>query len=150
MGLRLKHLGVGLAALLTAGCPQGERVLGNGGFGIGSGGSPATDRLSFTIQPSDAVAGQVISAGAGVQVTVLDSLGNTDPNFTSPVNMAIASNPVGGNLSGTTSVTPVNGIARFADLSIDKAGTGYTLRASVSASPGATAATSSSFTITSQ
>ena len=146
MGMRLKHLGVGLAALLTVGCPLGERVLGNGGFGIGSSGGPAADHLSFTVEPSNATATQIITPA--IQVTVLDSLGNTDPNFTSPVNVAIGSNPVGGNLSGTTSVTPANGIARFGDLSIDKAGTGYTLRASVSATPGATAATSSSFAIT--
>jgi len=150
MGMKLKHLGVGLAALLTAACPLGERVLGNGGFGIGSNGGTASDALQFTVQPSNAIAGQVITPGPGVQVTVLDRLGNTDPNFTSPVNIAIAAHPVAGNLSGATSVTPVNGIARFGDLSIDKAGAGYTLRASVSASPGATAATSSSFTITSQ
>src|SRR2546425_12348532 len=73
-----------------------------------------------------------------IQVTVLDSLGNTDPNFTAAVTIAIRTNPVGGNLSGTTSVTPVNGIASFGDLSISKAGSGYTLRATA---PGATAAT---------
>jgi len=145
MGMKLKHLGIGLAALLTAACPQGERVLGNGGFGIGSSGTPATDALSFTVQPSSAIATQIITPA--IQVTVLDSLGNTDPNFTAAVTIAIRANPVGGNLSGVKSVTPVNGIASFGDLSIDKAGAGYTLRATA---PGATAATSGSFTITSQ
>ena len=145
MGMKLKHLGIGLAALLTAACPQGERVLGNGGFGIGSSGTPATDALSFTVQPSSAIATQIITPA--IQVTVLDSLGNTDPNFTAAVTIAIRANPVGGNLSGVKSVTPVNGIASFGDLSIGKAGAGYTLRATA---PGATAATSGSFTITSQ
>ena len=143
MSMRLKHFGLGMAVLLTTGCPQGERVLGNGGFGIGSSGTPATDALSFTVQPSSAIATQIITPA--IQVTVLDSLGNTDPNFTAAVTIAIRTNPVGGNLSGTTSVTPVNGIASFGDLSISKAGSGYTLRATA---PGATAVTSSSFTIT--
>ena len=53
-------------------------------------------------------------------------------------------NPVGGILSGTTSVAPVNGIAQFGDLSISAAGTGYVLRASAS---GAVAVSSSPFDI---
>jgi hypothetical protein len=143
MGRKLKHVGVGLAVLLTTGCPQGERVLGNGGFGIGSGGgTPTTDRLAFTVQPSNAVATQIITPA--IQVTVVDSFGSTDPNFTAAVTIAIGTNPVGGNLSGTRTVTPANGIARFGDLSIDKAGGGYTLRATAT---GATAATSGSFTV---
>src|SRR3989454_4515791 len=100
MSMRLKHFGLGMAVLLTTGCPQGERVLGNGGFGIGSSGTPATDALSFTVQPSSAIATQIITPA--IQVTVLDSLGNTDPNFTAAVTIAIRTNPVGGNLSGTT------------------------------------------------
>ena len=107
--------------------------------------TPATDALSFTVQPSSAIATQIITPA--IQVTVLDSLGNTDPNFTAAVTIAIRANPVGGNLSGAKSVAPVNGIASFGDLSIGKAGAGYTLRATA---PGATAATSGSFTITSQ
>src|SRR5262249_36954636 len=48
------------------------------------------------------------------------------------VAMAIGTNPAGGILSGTTpKVTTAGGVATFADLSIDKAGTGYTLRTTV-------------------
>src|SRR2546426_9715565 len=126
MSMRLKHFGLGMAVLLTTGCPQGERVLGNGGFGIGSSGTPATDALSFTVQPSSAIATQIITPA--IQVTVLDSLGNTDPNFTAAVTIAIRANPVGGNLSGAKSVAPVHGSASFRDLSNGKAGAGYTLR----------------------
>src|SRR5205823_13604645 len=71
-------------------------------------------------------------------------LGNVDTSFTASVTVAIGTNPVGGRLSGTTSVTPVNGVALFGDLSIDRAGTGYTLSATA---PGATGATSASFDV---
>ena len=50
-----------------------------------------------------------------------------------------------GTLSGTTIVTAVNGVATFSDLSIDKAGNGYTL---VAAASGLTGATSTTFNIT--
>src|SRR5207237_971010 len=50
----------------------------------------------------------------------------------------------GGTLSGTTTVAAVSGVATFSNLSIDKAGTGYTLTA---ASGALTGATSSAFTI---
>jgi len=59
--------------------------------------------------------------------------------------MAIGTNPSGGTLTGTTSVTASAGVAAFSQLRIDKAGTGYTLIAS---SAGLTPATSNAFNIT--
>src|SRR5581483_8195981 len=53
---------------------------------------------------------------------------------------AIGNNPAGGTLSGTTIVTVVNGVATFGNLSIDKAGNGYTLTASSGLLAGATSA----------
>jgi hypothetical protein len=61
------------------------------------------------------------------------------------VSLAIGTNPSTGTLSGTTPVAAVNGLATFSNLSIDNAGTGYTLTAS---SSGLTGATSSTFNIT--
>jgi len=58
--------------------------------------------------------------------------------------MGISVNPVGGRLSGTLSVAPVNGIALFGDLVINLSGAGYVLQATA---PGASTASSSSFTI---
>ena len=43
-----------------------------------------------------------------------------------------------------SAVAPVNGVARFGDLRIDRSGTGYTLRTTAS---GATAATSTTFDV---
>ena len=63
--------------------------------------------------------------------------------------MALGANPGGGTLSGTLSVTTVNGLATFSTLSLDKVGNGYTLGAS-SALPGPALAqaTSNGFNIT--
>jgi hypothetical protein len=143
--MRRNYIALGLAVLVTAGCPQGERVLGNGGFGIGGGGGgAASDILTFTVQPSNATAGNIITPA--VQVTVLDTLARPDSSFTGTVTITLGTNPVGGTLSGTSSVVPSNAVAVFGDLVINKAGTGYTLRAGA---PGLSSVTSGSFDITS-
>jgi hypothetical protein len=54
-------------------------------------------------------------------------------------------NPVGGNLSGSTTINPVNGVASFGDLKIDKSGQNYTLQASAAR---ARSTSSQAFTIT--
>ncbi|HYV48249.1 MAG TPA: Ig-like domain-containing protein, partial [Myxococcaceae bacterium] len=105
-------------------------------FDIGAG--PAVG-LEFVVQPSNAVAGVAISPAIGVRA--VDASGNTAS--TGAITLAIANNAGGGTLSGTTTVTPVAGLATFNDISINKAGTGYTL----SATSGALSATSASFNI---
>src|SRR2546427_135462 len=86
----------------------------------------AAAKLSFTVQPSSATAG----AGIAPAVAIQDASGNTVTNATGAVTVALGANPGGGTLSGTTTVNPVNGVASFAGLSMDKAGSGYTLVAS--------------------
>jgi predicted outer membrane repeat protein len=107
--------------------------------------SPAApDHLLFLQQPTDTSAGQTI--GPAVMVAVVDQFGNVltaDNNDT--VTLTIGNNPSAGTLSGTLTVTVVNGIATFSDLSIDLAGGGYTLHASAT---GLTNADSGPFTIT--
>lgn len=136
-----------LLACVMSACDPGPAVLGvggnNGGLVIGgTGGGAGSGVLSFQVQPSTATAGNIITPP--IQIIVRDSLGNTDTSFTAAITISISTNPVGGTLSGTTSVAPVNGIAQFGDLSISSAGTGYVLRASASR---ATAASSNSFDI---
>ena len=89
----------------------------------------AANHLLFLQQPTDTAAGQTISP---VVVEVVDQFGNveTDDN-TDTITLSIGANPSGGTLSGTLTVTVVNGVASFSDLSIDLAGIGYTLHASV-------------------
>jgi len=126
--------------------PGGPLGLGgnNGGIPIGgTGGGSGADTLGFAVQPSSATAGNIITPA--IQVIVRDSLGNPDTSFTTAITITIGVNPSGGALSGTASVAPVNGIAQFGDVSIDKAGTGYVLRASAT---GAVGASSNTFDIT--
>jgi hypothetical protein len=79
-------------------------------------------------------------------VAIEDALGNVETNDnTDTVTVAIGTNPSSGTLSGTTTVTVVAGVATFTGLSINKAGTGYTLGAT---SVPLTSATSSTFNIT--
>src|SRR5205807_5727304 len=61
------------------------------------------------------------------------------------VGVVLGSNPGGATLSGTTPVAAVSGVATFFDLSVDKAGTGYTLTASASGVP---SVTSTAFDVT--
>src|SRR5262249_4026787 len=77
----------------------------------------------------------------------LDAFGNLATSDNSDqVTLAIGANPAAGTLAGTTTVTVSGGLATFSDLSIDNAGTGYTLTASSDILAGAT---SGSFNITS-
>lgn len=145
MGMKASFAVIALAALVTVGCPYSDLLSStNGGIAIagGGGGGTGPDALRFTVQPSNATAGNIITPA--IQVTVFDSLGVPDSAFATPITIAIGVNPVGGNLSGTLSVAPVNAIASFGDLVISNSGAGYTLVASAS---GATGAASASFTI---
>lgn len=82
-----------------------------------------------------------------VEVTIYRDQANTiiDTDFNDNVTITIQNNPGGGALTGTLTVPAVSGVAEFTDLSIDKPGEGYTLRASAAGTN--LAVTSSSFTI---
>jgi hypothetical protein len=107
----------------------------------------------FTVQPSNANVSAVINAGTGIQVQLLDNLGDPLPN--QAITISIGTNAADGGgavqnaqgtLSGTlTQTTNSSGIATFADLKIDWLGNGYTLVASASPSSGAVSGTSNSF-----
>ena len=77
-----------------------------------------------------------VTAGSpfGVVVSAEDADGNVDPNFHGDVTLAPLTNAGGGTLSGPTTATPVNGVATFTGLSLDKAtpngASGYILQAS--------------------
>ena len=107
-------------------------------------GSPAgASRLAFTVQPTNTAAGGTITPP--VEVTAYGAFGNLATGFAGNVTLTIGSNPGGGTLNGTTTVTAAAGVASFAALSINNAGVGYTL---VAGSGGAlTGATSGTFDI---
>jgi hypothetical protein len=89
---------------------------------------PLATQLVFTAQPLSSVAGTVITPA--VEVTLQDASGNTVTSFIGHVTVDIGANPGTGNLSGTLIRVAEAGVATFSDLSIDKAGIGYTLTAS--------------------
>src|SRR5205807_2342964 len=105
---------------------------------------PPPTHLGFTQQPS-----QTTEAGATitppVQVAALDASEHVVQGFTGAIGLALEPASNGGTLSGGTPINAVNGMATFPSLSVDKAGTGYTLRATAS---GLTDGTSSAFNIT--
>jgi len=98
--------------------------------------------LSFDQQPSDSFADETISPP--VTVEVLDEDGSLVDDYDGDISLSIAENPSGGTLSGTTAVGVQNGMATFANLTIDEPGVGYTLEAAAGI---ATSAESEPFTI---
>ncbi|HET7250881.1 MAG TPA: hypothetical protein VFI79_13610 [Gemmatimonadales bacterium] len=89
----------------------------------------AAARVTFTVHPGSAASATIIPGATGptIQATVRDALGNPVKTFNGNVTIAIVTNPVGGSLSGTTTVATANGVANFNDLTIDKASAGYRL-----------------------
>jgi len=88
-------------------------------------------KLAFTTQPVGAKPGELLSTQP--VVTVQDASGNpAATSYNGEVTVAIQSGTgaTGAVLGGTLTVTAVNGIATFSDLTIDLAGTGYVLTAS--------------------
>jgi len=92
-------------------------------------------KLVFTRPPQVTAAG--VNFSPSIQVTIQDAGGNTVTNASNPVTLAIGTNPAGGTLSGTLTVNAVNGVASFANVSIDNPGSGYTLVASADGLAGA-------------
>jgi len=117
----------GTCGLAFTGQPAQTAVNSNILTGFNSTGSPLTVQLADAnnnpLNPAD-------SSASGTKVTV-----------------SIATNPGGGKLAGTTTVTSSNGVARFGDLQINAVGVGYALAANA---PGFASATSNPFTITGQ
>jgi len=101
------------------------------------------NHLVFLQQPTTpTTAGVTISPSITVEVE--DSSNNVATGDTSSVTIAIGTNAGGGTLSGTKTIQVSGGIATFSTLSIDKAGSGYTL---VATDGSLTQATSNPFTI---
>jgi hypothetical protein len=87
--------------------------------------------LAFTQQPTNSAAGAALTPA--VRVAVQDAVGTTLASFTGNVTIALTNNTTGAALQGTATVAAVAGVATFTDLSVDRAGTGYTLTATVGA-----------------
>lgn len=92
-------------------------------------------KLAFVVQPSATPSGAIEPP---VQVAVQDENGNIMASASTNVTVAIGTNPSGGTLSGTTTVSAVRGVAVFSNLILDKRGMGYTLTAGATGLIGAT------------
>jgi hypothetical protein len=119
-----------------------------GGFTAGPSSSivvspAAATKLAITTQPP---AGVAVNAGFGFVAAVEDAYGNVVPSASNSVTVALANNPTGARLSGTTKVTANHGLATFSGLSLNKVGTGYTLQVSTK---GLTSATTNPFNVVS-
>ncbi|HET9294201.1 MAG TPA: Ig-like domain repeat protein [Gemmatimonadales bacterium] len=94
------------------------------------------DHLIFGQQPTAVIAGQVITPSP--TVIIRDASNNTVATATNTITMVILDNPGSATLGGDNAVAAVNGTATFGDLTLDKAGTGYTLRATSGSLTGVT------------
>src|SRR5437773_1564077 len=133
--LTLDKTGTSYALTATA---AGLTPATSSGFNITPG---AATQLVFGTEPGTTVANRQISPA--VQVRALDAFGNVATGFSDAVAIALGSNPGGSTLSGTTPVAAVSGVATFF-VSLNKAGTGYTLTTSAG---GFTPVTSTAFDI---
>jgi hypothetical protein len=105
----------------------------------------AAAKLAFTIQPSGVA--QTAAIAPAVRVSVRDANDNTVTSATNSVTLAITggTGTAGAVLGGTVTRAAVSGVATFDNLSVDLAGTGYTLTATAGSLP---AATSTAFSVT--
>lgn len=104
-------------------------------------GAAAPARLAVGSVPASVVAGQAIAWTVRIQ----DAFGNPVTTATNAVDVALGTNPAGATLAGTRSIAAVAGVASFADLRVDRVGTGYVLAATAS---GLTGGSSSAFAVT--
>ena len=143
-GLSINTAGTGYT--LTASSTPSRTAATSAAFNVTPASTGPPTKLAFVQGPSNVAAGAAITPA--VTVAVEDANGNveTTDNATT-VSLAIGTNPAGGTLTGGSAVTVAKGIATFSGLSINTAGTGYTLTAS--STPSRTAATSAAFNVTS-
>ncbi|MBU2539600.1 hypothetical protein KJ786_00340 [Patescibacteria group bacterium] len=112
----------------------------------------AATKLGMKTQPREGTVTMIEGITSWVaqpELYIQDANGITVTNDNSTqVTATIGANPGGGTLSGTTTVTAVNGVVTFSNLIIDKVGTSYTL--SFTSNPALTGITSSAFNIVAQ
>ncbi|MDP1890648.1 MAG: hypothetical protein Q8K55_07105 [Gemmatimonadaceae bacterium] len=90
-------------------------------------GAAAALRVSSDLR--EGIAGQPLPS---LRVSAHDAMGNLATRFTGEVTLRINANPSSGALGGTATRSAVAGVATFDDISITRAGDGYTLAASAS------------------
>jgi hypothetical protein len=138
--LNLNKVGVGYTLVASSTTPTTLTSATSTTFSI----TPGTpSKVVITTQPASTVSTATMAA---VVAQIQDAAGNLVTSSSASVTIAILNNAGGtGTLTGTTPVTASSGVATFSNLSIDKAGVGYTLTVG---SSGLVSANSSPFNIT--
>jgi hypothetical protein len=106
----------------------GLTLASSNGFCVNTG--PAA-KLAFTTEPSNTFVNAPLNPTNTVTVEIQDAGGNRlfESTANQTITLSIVNNPGGATLGGTVAVAAVNGSASFSDASLDKVGTGYTVRA---------------------
>ena len=120
--------GVAAFSGLTLGKVAAAETLGISGGGLSGAttnalavaAGPATHLVITSEPPGNLTAGRPF----GLVVMAEDGFGNVDPNFSGGVTLALASNPGGAILGGTTTVTAGAGVATFSGLTLNRAAAG--------------------------
>jgi len=103
--------------------------------------APQATQLEFTGQPPASI---VLNNTFAVEVTARDAQGATATTYSGTITLTLQGPVVAGGLSGTTSVSAVNGIATFSNLQVTGLCTSCTLKAAAS---GLAGTTSSAFVV---
>jgi streptogramin lyase len=102
----------------------------------------APTQLAVTTQPPGAATS---GKGFGLVVSVENSAGNPDLDYSGSVTIALSSNPGSDTLKGKLTEPVENGVAVFSGLTLKNAGTGYTIEATAT---GLSPATTNPFNVT--
>jgi len=144
----MRRLRLGLVLLALAACDPtvdngilGIGVSGDGGGGGGTGG--AATKLVFTSQPQPTQATAAMATAVTVQAEY--GVGQVDTTYSGVITLSLSPNPDTAAIGGNFSVSAINGVATFSNLTVDKADTGYALLATAS---GLTSTVSVKFTVT--
>ncbi|MFZ5624094.1 MAG: hypothetical protein ACOY71_06650 [Gemmatimonadota bacterium] len=110
-----------------------------------TGSSLAASQLRFRVQPSNTRTGVAIAPA--VVVEVVDALGNVVTSASGlEIALALGTNPSEATLGGTRALVVANGVGVFNTLTVNRAGTGYTLVV-VARQAGIAGATSQAFDV---
>ena len=89
--------------------------------------APQVTKLAFTPAALQGTAGSPL--GPVLEVVLQDAEGNKVPGSTGAVTLELATGPASAALEGTLTANAVDGVARFSEVVLKLAGTGYSLRA---------------------
>ena len=108
-------------------------------------GLPTAYSNSFNITAASAThlvapapGGVLVNGAFSLTVVAEDQYSNIDPTFQGSITLSLAASPAGGTLGGTLIATAVSGQASFTNLTINKFGSGYALKATATGLPAVT------------